>query len=721
MVISHNYVRWCGFLAACVGLLPFGGGVGDLRAQDAVSKGKTIIILDASGSMWGRVPGGVKIDIAKKVISDLIPSIQDGVEIGLMAYGHRKKGDCEDIELLVSPGAANRDAILKAVQAIVPKGKTPLCDAVLMAANYLKFEEKKASVILVSDGIETCGKDPCAVGSQLAAQGIDFVCHVVAFDISRKKNAGLDCLSSETGGLYLEAKDADGLKDALNQAVQTVVMKETALILSGNNSAGDLLAGVNFEIYKGKETETPVYKGSGGKFRTVLEAGEYTVAGTFGKLKAEGVIKVPEGETAMHVLTFEASGLTAHATLVEGGEPIKKGMGWRVFTESGGERKSVAYAYDPEPTFHLPPGKYILQAKHQESSAEVAIEVVESKGTNVTVVLGSGTLVAQARMSENSDLLTKGVAWELYHVEPDSEGDLRRVAYSYDAKTNLVVPVGHYLLRARHKQSATQKEVEVKGGERSEVVLTFGAGTLVTAAILTEGGEPLKKGLAWKLLSQPDSEGTRKQVAYGYSASEEFKVPSGVYQLQVKRGSAVAEEEVVVSAGEKTETTLNLNAGTWKGEAFMAKGTDAVKKDTAWKVLSQPDGEGIRKSVAYSYGDAEYTLSAGTYTAELKRGAVMVQKEISILPGKATSDKLVLNAGVVQIISEGGTSPGVQVYPAKQETRKAITYGYGKKHRFYLPAGDYVIEFKRNIGGEKKITSGEFTVDAGKFKEITLK
>ena len=251
------------------------------------SQGKTIIILDASGSMWGKVPGGVKIDIAKKVIAELVPTIADGVEIGLMAYGHRKKGDCEDIELLVPPGAGNRDAILKAVQAIVPKGKTPLCDSVLMAANYLKFGEKKASVILVSDGIETCGKDPCAVGAQLAAQGIDFVCHVVAFDIAREKNAGLDCLSSETGGLYLEAKDADGLKDALNRAVQTVVMKETALILSGANSAGDLLAGVAFEIYKGKEKETPVRKGSGGKFRVVLDPGEYTVAGVFGKLKAE--------------------------------------------------------------------------------------------------------------------------------------------------------------------------------------------------------------------------------------------------------------------------------------------------------------------------------------------------------------------------------------------------------------------------------------------------
>jgi Ca-activated chloride channel family protein len=720
-----NGAYWRGLVAAWLGLFSLAGLAADLVAQEAASKaskGKAIIILDASGSMWGTVPGGVKIDIAKKVIADLVPSIADGVEIGLMAYGHRKKGDCEDIELLVPPGAGNREAILKAVQGIVPKGKTPLCDSVLMAANYLKFGEDKASVILVSDGIETCGKDPCAVGAQLAAQGIDFVCHVVAFDIAKEKNAGLDCLSSETGGLYLEAKDADGLKDALNQAVQTVVMKETALILSGQNSKGELLDGVNFEIYQGEEAEAPLYKGSGGKFRTVLEPGEYTVRGTFGKLKAESSLKVPEGKTGIHVMTFEATGLTAHAVLVEGGEPIKKRMGWQVFSRVGEERKMVANSYQAEPTFQLAPGKYILRAKHEESSAEVAVEVLESKASDVTVVLGSGTLVAQARMSENSEPLTKGLGWTLFHAEADSEGDLRQVTYSYEAKTNLVVPVGKYLLRAKYKQTATQKEVEVKGGERTEVMLTFGAGTLVTKAVLSEGGEPLTKGLAWTLFSQPNAEGERKQVAYGFAASEEFKVPSGEYLLRVKRGSATVEADVVVAAGEKTERTLNLNAGIWKGQAFMDEAaTEPVTKDTAWKVLSQPNAEGVRKQVAYSYSSADYTLPAGSYSVELKRGAAVVRKEITVSPGKVTNDKLVLNAGVVKLITGGGQNPGVQVYSAGQESKQAVTYGYGKEHRFYLPAGDYRVEFKRKVGGEEKKTTSTFTVEAGKFLEMELK
>ena len=204
---------------------------------------RTIIVLDASGSMWGEIVGGVKIDIAKAAVSDLVRSLDSKIELGLMAYGHRSKGDCTDIELLVPPGPDNRPAILKAIQSLVPKGKTPLSDAVLMAAEFLKYGEEKGTVILVSDGIETCGKDPCAVGEMLAAKGIDFVCHVVGFDLSQEERKQIECLAQKTGGQYFDAKDANGLRDALSKATETVVMNDTQLILSARNADGDLGSG----------------------------------------------------------------------------------------------------------------------------------------------------------------------------------------------------------------------------------------------------------------------------------------------------------------------------------------------------------------------------------------------------------------------------------------------------------------------------------------------
>ena len=193
-----------------------------VHAQTVAEPARVIIVFDASGSMAGEVEGRAKIDIAKEVVSGIVSGIAPEVELGLMAYGHRRKGDCEDIELLVPPAAATSVRILSAISKLKPIGKTPLTASVIQAAGFLKYTESKASVILVSDGEETCDMDPCAAALELEATGIDFTCHVVGFDIKSGQSSGLECLAKQTGGLYLSANNADSLTNALQEAVKQV-------------------------------------------------------------------------------------------------------------------------------------------------------------------------------------------------------------------------------------------------------------------------------------------------------------------------------------------------------------------------------------------------------------------------------------------------------------------------------------------------------------------
>src|SRR5690606_37219535 len=83
---------------------------------------RTILVLDASGSMWGQIEGRAKIEIAREVIAKLVDDLPANTELGLVTYGHRRKGDCEDIELLVEQGKLDREAFKKTVNAIQPKG-----------------------------------------------------------------------------------------------------------------------------------------------------------------------------------------------------------------------------------------------------------------------------------------------------------------------------------------------------------------------------------------------------------------------------------------------------------------------------------------------------------------------------------------------------------------------------------------------------------------------
>ncbi len=185
----------------------------------AADGGSTIIVLDASGSMWGQIDGVAKITIAQRALSDLLDRLPDEVALGLTAYGHNRRGDCTDIETLVSPAAGTREAIRAAVNGISPIGMTPLSDAVMAAAEMLRYEERRATVILLSDGIETCDRDPCAVGAALEAAGIDFTAHVIGFDVTAEADREqLRCLAENTGGTFLVAGDAAELA----QALQTV-------------------------------------------------------------------------------------------------------------------------------------------------------------------------------------------------------------------------------------------------------------------------------------------------------------------------------------------------------------------------------------------------------------------------------------------------------------------------------------------------------------------
>ena len=128
---------------------------------------KVIIILDASGSMWAQIDGKPKLEIARESLRTVLQSVPADDEIGFMAYGHREKGSCEDIELIVPPQAGSASAISAAADSLKFLGKTPLTAAVKQAAEALKYTEDKATVVLITDGLETCEGDPCALGKEL--------------------------------------------------------------------------------------------------------------------------------------------------------------------------------------------------------------------------------------------------------------------------------------------------------------------------------------------------------------------------------------------------------------------------------------------------------------------------------------------------------------------------------------------------------------------------
>jgi hypothetical protein len=181
------------------------------------------IILDASNSMWGQIAGEAKISIAKKVLEQIITGLPDEMNVGLRLYGHRyglnDRRACQDTELNVPIGPIDKASLIEIINKIQPKGKTPLVYSVLQAGNDFQ-DIQSGSIILITDGVESCDGDIDSIAPALKELGIDLKLHIVGFDIKEAEaRAELEAIAKSTEGTYLDAKDSQELLSSLEQTL----------------------------------------------------------------------------------------------------------------------------------------------------------------------------------------------------------------------------------------------------------------------------------------------------------------------------------------------------------------------------------------------------------------------------------------------------------------------------------------------------------------------
>lgn len=697
-----------------------------LRAQES-GGARAIVVFDASGSMWGEVTGGVKIDIAKKVVAEIISGIDPAMELGLIAYGHRSKGDCADIELLVEPKADSAGEILKAVTELQPKGKTPLTDAVMQAAQFLKFTESKASVILVSDGVETCDRDPCLAAEEMERLGVDFTCHVIGFDLKEGESSDLECLAQKTGGMYLPATDAASLRVSLQAAMKQVVKPSTVLVVEPKKSSGGaLIEGVGFQLLG--QGEKALATGSGGRWTVELEKpGRYVVSAKLGGKVIEIDADVPEGQTVTKEVVFAETGLKAVAYDTQGGRAFTDGVSWDLFgpADAEGNRRKVAYSYAAQPFLKVAPGQYLLQAKRGSASASVDVVIEDGVPQQVEVILGSGVLKLSAIVVEGAPPLESGLGWDVYGPA-DVEGNRRKIAYSYSAKPMLTLPSGPCLVTVKYGNASGQAQVEVQAGGVQEVVVTLGSGKLKLAVLMEEGGEPVTQGVGWDVYGPADAEGNRKKIAYSYEAQPVFSLPAGECVVSVKVGNASGSKPFVIEAGGLIEDAIVLGAGKVRFSALAIAGADPLTNGLGWDIFGPADVEGNRQKVGYSY-DAQPLMSfpAGAYLAQVTWGNASIQQEITVEAGKLVEIPLVLNAGTAALsaIMGEGADPapnglGWDVFgpPDVEGNRRKVGYSYDAQPKFRFLEGTYLVRVNRGNASAE----GEIEVKAGTMVSNTL-
>jgi Ca-activated chloride channel homolog len=215
--------------------------------QKVPDKTRILFVLDGSGSMdalWGTES---RMDIAKRILVKLVDSLRanKNLELALRVYGHRytrQANNCQDSNLEVPFARGNHGSIVSKIREIKPKGVTPITYSILQAAKDFPSDKGYRNIlILITDGIESCGADPCAASIELQKKGVFLRPFIIGLGITGGKV--LDCM-----GKFIDSKNDENFNQALNEAIETTFSKTTASveILNNNGEATETNVNITF-------------------------------------------------------------------------------------------------------------------------------------------------------------------------------------------------------------------------------------------------------------------------------------------------------------------------------------------------------------------------------------------------------------------------------------------------------------------------------------------
>jgi Ca-activated chloride channel homolog len=532
-------------------------------AGHAEDGARVILVLDASGSMWGQIDGKSKMEIAKDVVGKVVGNWKPEDELGLVAYGHREKGSCTDIEVLREPGKLDAADYMSAVNALTPKGKTPMTAAVRMAAEALKYTEKKATVILVSDGLETCDPNPCAVAEQLEKLGVELTVHTVGFGLDDKGAvAQLKCLAEKTGGTYSTANNASELQKALTKTVEAkapepapepaapkfnlvghVVMAEGVELPAGYDSASwDFFAAVDGQRGPGVGTEY----GADVK-ANMPKPGDYIARVSVDLAAVETPVKIVDGKSATLDISLEAGVVTLSGTM-DGTAPLNDpGTTWELLDANS---RVLATKYNPEVSFLAAAGAYKVRLKLGTAVAEQDVQIAAGKTIAQSVSLGAGIIEASGVFSAGGQAVQDSATIELRKGDAGLDGKHESIATTYGSTTQFKVPAGKYLVVFSQDYASGSAAVEVKAAGLAKVAVDINGGYLAVAGPADSTLEVFS--------GEKDISGKRRQIATEYGGAVNKAFSAGAYHVVAKSGdgAVLGEKDFEVKAGGRTEGVI---------------------------------------------------------------------------------------------------------------------------------------------------------------------
>ena len=687
---------------------------------------RAVIIFDASGSMWGQINGKAKIEIARDALKNVVKEWNPSVELGLTVYGHRSKGDCNDIETVIPVGKIDKNRVIKTVMGIKPKGKTPISRSLRKVAYEIKYTEEKATIILISDGKETCDPDPCGTAKELEKEGIDFVTHVIGFNVDKKTDKQLECIASATGGEYFSAKNAAALNKAMKVIAKKVekpkpVVKNTILvpvIRYDMSPSGLNLSDVQLEVSQDGQT---IYSGSDEAPKVDVKIGSVHLKAIYSRASI--------AQTIEKDLTLQAKEKNVVALLVKSGQVIID-----TAEEQGGPKvKSSVHIYpviDGElnrsdeiawcvPTKTeaceriLPIGDFFIEATYNGMKTQKQFNLADKEQKNIHLYFKQTGKVKVSASEKEGGKWIDGNCRLHNEDKSDSWGIAPRKKESSASVAQL--PVGKYTLNCNY--NAFKKKdipVEVKAGETTKVHVVFGqTGTVKVSASEKEGGKWIDANCRIHNEDKSDSWGIAPRKKE--SSASVAQLPVGKYTLNCEYNAFKKKDiPVEVKAGETTKVHVVFGqTGKVKVSASEKEGGKWIDgncrihnedKSNSWGIAPRKK-ESSASVVQLPVG--EYTLNC-EYNAFKKKDI-----PVEVKAGETTKVHVVFGQFFIEAkCSNMGDKINYEIYASSGQLVYEKKMTCSNTLKITLDNGDYSVEAK--VGSDTKEV--KFTVSGSSNK-----
>lgn len=495
------------------------------RAQDALPR--AVIVLDLSkGAATSLDPRVRSASTSTQIaLSRTLPRFEGGMELGMVAFGHRRDSGCRAVKRVLPPQRLSAGRFLGELAKLGSGGRAPLSRALQIAASSKNFRGGPPNIVVITSSLDGCDANPCAATSGLKIRWPNIRIHLIAFAPTPGRGLKrLRCVAERTGGQFVRVRSEDALVNALSRVLAIARRTYTPPKIPATGWGAEPKTDKAASIAKPGGRTAPADTPSGA-----------------------GAAKIPRAPDSVSV--------KFSALLKEDYAPIRSGLVWRVFALSKSGKsagKLLATSGLASPQFWLRPGTYYINAAYGLAHLTHKLDVGAGPALASTFILNAGGLRLRAVDANGAPLPRRAVTYDIYSDNEDQFGNRERLVAGLRPGGVIRLNAGIYHIVSTYglANATTEADVSVESGKLTEASLAHIAGKVTLKLAQRPGGEALAN-VRWRVLTP-----TGSLVTQSIGALPSHTLAAGEYKVEARYAGKTYAGTFKLVAGEARQVEV---------------------------------------------------------------------------------------------------------------------------------------------------------------------